>query len=101
MMIDKTFIPVGGLKKEPYSGCHKGMRYFFEADDKKENFIVTVYPEPWSIDKTAPDNKTSCIFPISEDGMDDAIEWLLKMYEEKKDFWTDSLKNAMHTVYKD
>ncbi len=98
-MIDKTFIPVGGLKKEPYSGCHNGMRYFLEADDEKKNFIVTVYPEPWSIEKTAPDHKTSCTFPISEDGMDAAIEWLFKMYEENKEFWTEALKNSMHIVY--
>ena len=34
-MIDKTLIPVGGLKKEPFSGSHNGMRYFFQCDDSK------------------------------------------------------------------
>lgn len=100
-MIDKTFIPVNGLKKEPYCGCHNGMRYFLQSDEQKEHFIATVYPEPWSIEKTDPDNKISRTFPISEAGMDDAIAWLFKMYEEKKDFWNDSLKNAMHTVCTD
>lgn len=99
-MIDKTFIPVGGLKKEPYSGCHNGMRYFLQADEQKLNFIATVYPEPWSFEKTDPKNKISSTFPISEEGMDNAIAWLFHMYEEKKDFWNDSLKNAMHIAFK-
>ena len=47
-MIDKKLIPVKGLKKEPFSGSHFGMRYYFCADDTKENFLVFVYPEPWS-----------------------------------------------------
>ena len=37
-MIDKKLIPVKGLKKEPFSGSHFGMRYYFCADDTKENF---------------------------------------------------------------
>jgi len=49
-MIDKKLIPVKGLKKEPFSGSHFGMRYYFCADDTKENFLVFVYPEPWSFD---------------------------------------------------
>ena len=43
-MIDKKLIPVKGLKKEPFSGSHFGMRYYFCADDTKENFLVFVYP---------------------------------------------------------
>ena len=34
-MIDKKLIPYGGLKKEPFSGTHHGMRYFFRGDDGK------------------------------------------------------------------
>ena len=42
-MIDKKLIPVGGLKKEPFSGSHDGMRYFFRCDESKETFSVFVY----------------------------------------------------------
>ena len=34
-MIDKKLIPVKGLKKEPFSGSHFGMRYYFCADERK------------------------------------------------------------------
>ena len=43
-MIDKKLIPVGGLKKEPFSGGHHGMRYFFRSDESRETFTVFVYP---------------------------------------------------------
>ena len=53
-MIDKKLIPYGGLKKEPFSGTHHGMRYFFRGDDGKSSttFTVFIYPEPWCFEDT-------------------------------------------------
>lgn len=100
-MIDKKLIPVGGLRREPFSGCHGGMRYYFKIDDSKETFTVTVYPEPWSFDKTPDEDKDkSEPFPMSDQGMDNAIGWLYKKYDEKRDLWDNSLKNSMHIVHK-
>lgn len=99
-MIDKKLIPVNGLKKEPFSGCHMGMRYFFNANEDKETFTTTVYPEPWSFEKTPDKDKESNCFPLSEEGMDGAIEWLHQMYKEKQELWQDSLQNSMHIVNK-
>lgn len=98
-MIDKKLIPVGGLKREPFSGGHNGMRYYFEIDESKETFTVTIFPEPWSFDKTPEENKEHASFPMSDEGMDSAIDWLYEMYEKKKDYWQDSLKNSMHIVF--
>lgn len=97
-MIDKKLIPVKGLKKEPFSGSHFGMRYYFCADDTKENFLVFVYPEPWSFEKTPDEQKTQKTFPITEDGMDAAISWLLEQYDARRDFWNSVSKNTMHFV---
>ena len=53
-MIDKKLIPVSGLKKEPFSGSHNGMRYLFRGDDGKASttFTVFIYPEPWCFEQT-------------------------------------------------
>lgn len=99
-MIDKKLIPVGGLKKEPFSGSHNGMRYYFKINESKETFTSTVYPEPWSFEKTPDKDKESAAFPMSDEGMDSAIEWLYQMYEKKKETWRVSSKNAMHIVHK-
>ena len=95
-MIDKKLIPVKGLKKEPFSGSHFGMRYYFCADDTKENFLVFVYPEPWSFEKTPDEQKTQNTFPMTEDGMDAAISWLLSsMMHVGLEL---CFKNTMHLV---
>ena len=99
-MIDKKLIPVGGLKREPFSGGHGGMRYFFKADESIESFTVTVYPEPLSFEKTPDENKEHESFPMSDEGMDTAIEWLYSMYDKKKELWQESAKNSMHIVHK-
>ena len=97
-MIDKNLIPVGGLKKEPFSGGHHGMRYFFRSDESKETFSVFVYPEPWSFEQTPEKEKTSASFPMSDEGMDSAIAWLFEMYETRKEIWNTAQKNCMHIV---
>lgn len=95
-MIDKQFIPVGGLKKEPFSGSHHGMRYYFQCDESKETFTLFVYPEPWAFEKTPEDQKQSASFPMSEEGMDAAIAWLWEMYESQKEKWHTAYKDRMH-----
>ena len=61
-MIDKKLIPYGGLKKEPFSGTHHGMRYFFRGDDGKSSttFTVFIYPEPWCFEDTPEEEKEKC-----------------------------------------
>lgn len=95
-MIDKKLIPVGGLKKEPFSGGHNGMRYFFRCDEGKETFTVFIYPEPWSFDKTSDDQKQSATFPMTDTGMDDAINWLWEQYHSQKEKWHAAQKDRMH-----
>ena len=97
-MIDKRLVPVNGLKKEPFSGCHHGMRYYFLCDDSKESFTAFVYPEPWCFEDTPEDEKESRSFPLSEEGMDQAAAWLFERFESKKDRWQTSSKEMMHTV---
>ena len=45
-MIDKKLIPYGGLKKEPFSGTHHGMRYFFRGDDGKSSSPMKGWTKP-------------------------------------------------------
>lgn len=101
-MIDKKLIPYGGLKKEPFSGSHNGMRYFFQGDDGKNSttFTVYIYPEPWCFEQTPDDQKESASFPLSDEGMDQAVAWLFERYEAEHDRWTSALQDMMHTVKK-
>ena len=56
-MIDKRLVPYSGLKKEPFSGSHNGMRYMMRSDNGRDSttFTVFVYPEPWCFEQTPED----------------------------------------------
>lgn len=99
-MIDKRLIPVAGLKKEPFSGSHNGMRYLFRGDDGKNSttFTVFIYPEPWCFEQTPAEERQSATFPLTEDGMDQAIEWLVENYTSEQKRWNTALKGMMSTV---
>lgn len=99
-MIDKKLIPVTGLKKEPFSGSHNGMRYLFRGDDGKSSstFTVFVYPEPWCLEQTPEEKIQSSSFPLTEEGMDQAIAWLWKCFDENRSKWLDASKEMMHTI---
>lgn len=99
-MIDKNLMPLEGLKREPYSGSHMGMRYYLKLQGDKKNFMTAVYPEPWSFEKTPEQDKETQLFPMSGEGMEAAIEWLWTMYRKKEDFWQEAAKNSMHIVNK-
>ena len=70
-MIDKKLIPYGGLKKEPFSGTHHGMRYFFRGDDGKSSTTFTVF-----------------IYPA----------WLFERFESERSKWLNASRDAMHIV---
>ena len=78
-MIDKRLVPYSGLKKEPFSGSHNGMRYMMRSDNGRDSttFTVFVYPEPWCFEQTPEDQIESHTFDLSEEGLDLAITWLL------------------------
>lgn len=82
-MIDKKLVPYQGLKKEAFSGSHHGMRYYMKGDNGKESttFTVFLYPEPWCFEETPEENKIKAVFPLSDEGMDQAILWMLNQYE--------------------
>ena len=39
-MIDKRLVPYSGLKKEPFSGSHNGMRYMMRSDNGRDHGVL-------------------------------------------------------------
>lgn len=81
----------------PYSGAELGMRYLIEpakkpdpADEsgkKKLEFLeVTIWPEPWSVEHTAPEKQLHQEFEGGQSGLDAAVAWMNETYaaDEKK-----------------
>lgn len=69
------------VKKEDYFGSYKGMR--FRLGKEEDKLQATVYPEPYSWDATPQEQKESQLFSLSEEGIEEAVEWLNQMYQRK------------------
>ncbi len=80
-----TFMSYGG----EMTGDHFGMRYMLRRIGEKPDFKIeaTVWPDPLNFENTDDSKKTVNEFDFTQEGRLEAIEWLKKMYEEKKDIW--------------
>lgn len=85
MIKKETFVPIQFFKKEPYAGSMKGMRYRLKKEEA--GLEVTVYPEPYCYEATPEEQKTKEVFPFSEEGREQAVEWINQQYEEKMEIW--------------
>lgn len=83
------------LKKTEYTGCHQGMRYRLEKQEKddKKSLLVTVWPEPFNYHSTPEEQKIRETFSFDEDGVEDAIAWMNDRLFEQKDRWDQAPKN--------
>ena len=97
-MIVTTGLSPKFLKKEAYSGSHAGMRYTLKFDGEK--IIVYVYPEPWCLEATPEENRRTHEFTYSQEGVDEAIQWLNDTYEAERSFWDLADKNKMAALLK-
>lgn len=94
-MIDKkNFHPLNYIKKEEYSGSMDGMRYMLKRvkEDDEDKIRVIIWPEPYGIQKTPEEEKQSIVVALSEEGVDQAADWINEQYEEQKDRWRESLR---------
>ena len=90
-------------KKAKLKASFKGMRYQVEPvdDEEKGKFLrVTVWPEPFSYEKTPEDYKEVYEFTYDEDGLDKAYEKVCSRYDEDIEKWTYAMKNPIDMAKK-
>ena len=92
-MIVTTGLSPKFLKKEAYFGSHAGMRYTLKFDGEK--IIVYVYPEPWCLEATPEEDLIRHESAFSQDGVDEAIQWLNDTYNAERERWDHADKNKM------
>lgn len=85
-MIDaEHFNHLNYIKKEPLSGSMDGMRYMLmkKVEGEESYMEGTVWPEPLGYAKTPEEQKTRKRFPLNEEGMAEAVDWLNEMYRNR------------------
>ena len=73
-------MPLQFLKKSPFYGSCRKMRYRLARQEKK--LEVCIYPGPFGFEATPDDKKQFFTFAFSEEGYDEAIALLNRKYEE-------------------
>ena len=85
---------------EAFFGSYKGMRYrlareplenvkFVPVDQRgPASLLATVWPEPYSYAQTDKALMTSEEFEVSQEGLEQAVAWFNKQYEERIALWS-------------
>lgn len=69
------------VKKERFCGSHGKMRYMLcRTDDRLQ---AAVYPEPYCWEATPEEQKEKELFELSDAGIEEAVAWLNRKYEEE------------------
>ena len=92
-MIDPNTISVNYIKKEPFTGGYKGMRY--RLTKSSEGMEVVIWPEPYNYLKTPEEKKQKKQFSLTVDGHNEAVAWMNEQYEVQKPLWD----LALHTAW--
>lgn len=87
----KDFMPIDFLKKERFTGSHKGMRFSMEKvageGEEKPRLGVTVWPEPYGYEATPDNEKETILLDFNEDGVAKGVEWINGQYEAQGQRW--------------
>ncbi len=77
-MIEKPVILNYYNYKAPYYGSYHNMRFCLIREGEKPDFelVATVWPEPFCMDATPDEQKVAQRFVFTEDGYQNAIDWL-------------------------
>lgn len=84
-MINTSALSLKALKKESCSGSYQGMRYYLTGRD--DIIDVYIYPEPWCFNATPDENKIKKEFPFSQDGLNNAVDWINDSYSQNSEKW--------------
>ena len=80
----KDLLPLGFLKKSPYTGSFQGIRYRIEKQEEGEEKSLLVYswPEPYAFLHTPEEEKVKKSFPFSEEGLEEIRLYLSSLGNE-------------------
>jgi len=93
-MIQKSeLMPLNFYKKSAFTGGYQGMRYKIKKEE--EEFLVTIWPEPYNFETTKEEEKETARFPFSEEGREEVTRWLNQKQEEEQERWQEALRQKL------
>ncbi len=83
----RDVLPLSYLKKAPFHGSYKGMRYCVQKEE--DSLVLCVFPGPYAMDHTPDEDKQYFRFPFTDEGYEQMIGQVNRSYEEGE--WDESL----------
>ena len=86
----KDMMPVPYLKKAPFTGSYKGMRYLLRKRENEngETYLEAVlWPDVFCFEKTPEEEKQSGQFEFTGEGIEAAVDWLNSEYEKQSKYF--------------
>lgn len=86
MLERNDFMPINFLKKSPYTGSYRGMRFRMwkeetgDGEEKQTVLRVCHWPEPYGFDHTKAELKHDQDEAFTEAGLLAAIKWLNEVW---------------------
>ena len=82
----KDLLPLSFLKKSPYTGSFRGIRYRIEKQEEGEekSLLVYTWPEPYAFSHTPEEEKEKKSFPFSEVGLEEIRLYLSSLANCKR-----------------
>ena len=90
MLTTDEVLNLNYYKKITYTGWMGGMRFLIQREAPEEGdaiFHVWVWPGPYIFDLTADERKFDATFPFTEEGKQQAVDWINAQFEEHKSLW--------------
>lgn len=83
MLSREDFLSLNFVKKEDFTGSHKGMRFMLHQEpvEDEKKLKVYIWGEPFGFEATPDEEKRSALFEFSEKGLGEAIDWMNENYE--------------------
>lgn len=83
MLTRADFLSLNFIEKEDFTGSHKGMRFLLhkEVVEDEKKLKAYVWSEPFCFTSTPDEQKLSELFAFSEEGLEQAINWMNERYE--------------------
>ena len=80
----KDLLPLSFLKKSPYTGSFRGIRYRIEKQEEGEekSLLVYTWPEPYAFSHPPEEEKEKKSFPFSEVGLEEIRLYLSSLGNE-------------------
>lgn len=84
MLSREDFLSLNFVKKEDFTGSHRGMRFMLrmETVEEEKKLKVYIWREPFGFEATPDEEKLAELFEFSEEGLARAIDWMNGNYEK-------------------